>query len=56
MDDVTRLAVLREAVDRADALASTQARLIATQQEVIELQRHELTRLTSELAELKCAY
>jgi len=53
-DMARRYAVLREAVDRADALASTQARLIATQQGVIELQAAQIKRLESELREALC--
>lgn len=49
-----RYAVLREAVDRADALASTQARLIAVQQGVIDLQSERLARLEAQLSEALC--
>jgi hypothetical protein len=59
MDDAElskRFAVLREAVDRADNLASTQARLIATQQGVIELQAAQIRRLESELREALCLH
>lgn len=34
-DQVTKLAVLREAVDRADTLATTQAKLILNQEQLI---------------------
>lgn len=50
----TRVAVLREAIDRADALASTQAHLIAVQQIVIESQNRRIADLMSQLAEALC--
>ena len=54
--DKTKLAVLREAVERADVLSSSLARLIETQQEVINLQRAKIRELESLLAEYKAAF
>lgn len=57
-----RIAVLREAVDRADALASTQAMLIATQREYMKLQdayvqsiERRVREMESQIAEMRCA-
>lgn len=60
--DSTKLAVLREAVDRADMLAIAQAKLIDTQSEYLTQQNNYITslerrlrELESEIAELRCA-
>jgi hypothetical protein len=53
---VARLAALREAVERADILASVQARLIDNQSRVIELLESRIKTLESMVAELKCQY
>jgi hypothetical protein len=53
-DRNTTLAVLREAVERADVLASTLERLVRTQEGVIEIQRQRIAELQSQLAEWKC--
>ncbi len=49
----TRTAVLREAVERADLLATVQARLIDNQHKVIELYERRIAVLEGELAEMK---
>ncbi len=49
----TRTAVLREAVERADLLATVQARLIDNQHKVIELYERRIALLEGELAEMK---
>lgn len=51
-----RLAALREAVERADMLASVQARLIDNQARVIELLETRVKTLESMVAELKANY
>lgn len=60
MDTLTvnsaRYAALREAVERADTLATVQARLIDNQQRVIELLEARIKHLESMVAELKCNY
>jgi hypothetical protein len=53
--DRTKMAVLREAVDRADNLAVTQAKLITVQEQTIETLRETIRRLESENAELRLA-
>ena len=52
-DAHTRVAVLREAVERADLLATVQARLIDNQHKVIELYERRIAVLEGEVAELK---
>ena len=52
-DTHTRVAVLREAVERADLLATVQARLIDNQHKVIELYERRIAVLEGELAEMK---
>jgi hypothetical protein len=49
------MAVLREAVDRADNLAVTQARLIVVQEEMIETLKETVRLLESHNAELRLA-
>lgn len=49
------IAVLREAVDRADAHASAQAQLIQTQRELIVELRERIRSLDSELGVLRGA-
>jgi len=51
-----KFAALREAVERADTLASVQARLIDNQARVIELLETRIKTLESMVAELKCNY
>ena len=60
--ELTKLAVLREAVDRADTLAIAQARLIdtqssyLTQQEIyIKSLEQKCRELESQISELRCA-
>jgi len=53
--DRTKLAVLREAVDRADNLAMVQAQLITSQEQHIQDLRRRIATLESELAETKTA-
>jgi hypothetical protein len=53
--DRTKIAVLREAVDRADNLAVTQARLIVVQEEMIETLKETVRLLESHNAELRLA-
>ena len=53
--DRTKLAVLREAVDRADNLAVTQAKLITVQEEMIETLKETVRLLDSQNAELRLA-
>lgn len=48
-----KLAVLREAVDRADTLSAVQAKLIETQSQMIEDLRAKVSALQSECSELK---
>lgn len=58
-DDTTRLAVLREAVERADFLASTQAKLIANQEQLISNLKSRikfLEDLLSEATTRPCSY
>lgn len=50
-----RFAALREAVERADMLATVQARLIDNQARVIELLEARIKTLESLVAELKTA-
>lgn len=52
----SKYAALREAVERADTLATVQARLIDNQQRVIELLEARIKHLESMVAELKCNY
>lgn len=52
----SRYAALREAVERADTLATVQARLVDNQQRVIELLEARIKHLESMVAELKCNY
>lgn len=51
----TKLAVLREAVDRADHLAVTQTKLIESQDMLIQTLQARIKTLESELAEARCA-
>lgn len=53
--DKAKLAVLREAIDRADTLATVQAQLISTQEQVIQDLRLQITALQSQVSELKTA-
>ena len=53
--DRTKMAVLREAVDRADNLAVTQAKLIVVQEEMIETLKETVRLLDSQNAELRLA-
>ena len=53
--DRTKLAVLKEAVERADMLASSQAQTIEMQNEVIVMQRARIRQLESQMAEYKAA-
>jgi hypothetical protein len=52
-NSLARVAVLREAVERADLLATVQARLIDNQHKVIELYERRIAVLEGEVAELK---
>lgn len=60
--DSTKIAVLREAVDRADTLAIAQARLIDTQgsyltqqESYIKSLERKCRELESQISELRCA-
>lgn len=53
--DKTKLAVLREAVDRADNLAMVQAQLVATQEQLIQDLKRRIVTLESELSEARTA-
>lgn len=53
--DKAKLAVLREAIDRADTLAAVQAQLISTQEQVIQDLRLQIAALQSQVSELKTA-
>jgi two-component sensor histidine kinase len=53
--DRTKLAVLREAIDRADAMASTQAKLIESQELLISTLQRRIRTLESELSEARAA-
>jgi hypothetical protein len=53
--DKTKLAVLREAVERADMLASTQTKLIESQEALIETLQRRIRTLESELSEARAA-
>ena len=53
--DKTKLAVLREAVDRADALTGTQAKLIESQELLIATLQRRIRTLESELSEARAA-
>ena len=53
--DKAKLAVLREAVDRADNLAAVQSQLILTQEQLIKDLYSRITSLESLVAELKTA-
>lgn len=53
--DKTKLAVLREAVERADHLAATQTRLIESQEALIATLQARIKTLESELSEARCA-
>ncbi|NBS67352.1 hypothetical protein EBT31_00360 [bacterium] len=53
--DKAKLAVLREAIDRADTLATVQAQLISTQEQVIQDLRLQIAALQSQVSELKTA-
>lgn len=60
--DLTKIAVLREAVDRADTLAIAQARLIDTQSSYLTQQdsyikslERKVRELESQVSELRCA-
>lgn len=51
----TKLAVLREAIDRADNLATVQAQLITTQEQFIQDLKKRIAFLESELSEARTA-
>jgi hypothetical protein len=51
LDQTAKLAVLREAVERADTLASTQSKLIANQEQLIATLRSRIKFLESLLSE-----
>lgn len=53
--DKTKLAVLREAIDRADNLATVQAQLISSQEQHIQDLKARVKFLESELAEARTA-
>jgi len=53
--DKTKLAVLREAVERADHLAVIQMRLIESQETLIATLQARIKTLESELSEVRCA-
>lgn len=53
MIDATKIAVLREAVDRADAHAAVQAKLVEAQQALIDTLQLRIKRLESELSEAR---
>jgi two-component sensor histidine kinase len=53
--DKTKLAVLREAVERADHLAVIQMRLIESQEALIATLQARIKTLESELSEVRCA-
>lgn len=53
--DKTKLAVLREAVERADHLAATQMRLVESQEALIATLQARIKTLESELSEMRCA-
>ena len=53
--DKTKLAVLREAVERADHLAVIQMRLIESQETLIATLQARIKTLESELFEVRCA-
>jgi len=53
--DKAKLAVLREAIDRADNLAGVQSQLIATQEQLIKDLYSRIASLESLVAELKTA-
>ena len=53
--DRTNLAVLREAIDRADNLATVQAQLISSQEQHIQDLKARVKFLESELAEARTA-
>ena len=53
MSDDKKLAVLREAVERADMLASTQAKLIESQELLISTLQRRIKQLESELFEAR---
>jgi chromosome segregation ATPase len=53
--DRTKLAVLREAIDRADNLATVQAQLISSQEQHIQDLKARVKFLESELAEARTA-
>jgi hypothetical protein len=55
MHDKSKLAVLREAVDRADNLATVQAQLIETQEQFIQDLKKRIAFLESELSEARTA-
>lgn len=52
-NDQAKVILLREAVDRADTLASFQAKLISTQESLIEMLQKKNKSLESEINELK---
>lgn len=53
--DKAKLAVLREAIDRADNLAVVQAQLISTQEHLIQDLRSRIAILEGQMSELKTA-
>jgi hypothetical protein len=53
--DKAKLAVLREAIDRADNLAVVQTQLISTQEQLIQDLRLRVVTLEGQVSELKTA-
>lgn len=53
--DRAKLAVLREAIDRADNLATVQAQLISTQEHLIQDLRSQIATLKGQMSEFKTA-
>lgn len=53
--DKAKLAVLREAIDRADNLAVVQTQLISTQEQLIQDLRLRVSTLEGQVSELKTA-
>jgi hypothetical protein len=53
--DKAKLAVLREAIDRADNLAVVQTQLISTQEQLIQDLRLRVATLEGQVSELKTA-
>jgi hypothetical protein len=55
MRDRSRIAVLKEAIERADQLATVHAQLIATQEQLIQDLRTRIKTLESDNSELRTA-